>query len=75
MAQTQMERLRAEALEKLEDFKKTYDELTKVTSPKHWRLTGHHFCHIREMEVDIKERFTEISPEEFERAHMLGLLN
>jgi hypothetical protein len=27
------------------------------------------------MEVDIKERFTEISPEEFERAHMLGLLN
>jgi len=74
MRHSKMEILRREALEKLEEFKKSYNELTELTSTKHWRTTGNHFCHISEMECDIRSKFTEITKEEMEISQILSLV-
>lgn len=74
MGHSKMEILRREALQKLDEFKRSYNELTELTSTKHWRTTGNHFCNIIEMEHDIKSKFTEITREEIESSQMYEIV-
>ena len=74
MGNSKMEILRREALQKLDEFKRSYNELTELTSTKHWRTTGNHFCNIIEMEHDIKSKFTEITREEMELSQMFEIV-
>jgi DNA-binding ferritin-like protein len=40
-----------------------YDLLTTEVSPKHYRVTGSHFCELRKMLIDVKD-LTEITEEQ-----------
>jgi len=41
--------------QKVVDFMKSYDTFTRLTSPKNWRTSGHHFSELRKLKDEIKE--------------------
>lgn len=54
-----------EVAEKLDSLRKAYDELTKMTSPQHWRGTGYHVMELQKMERELPS-LTEISKDELD---------
>ena len=54
-----------DVVNKIDDLLKSYDELSKITSPQHWRTTGHHAMELQKMKGEL-EHTTEITKDELD---------
>lgn len=54
----------------VDDLMGEYDEFTKMVSPKHWRITGSHFCELRKIKEELPN-FSNITKKELENIKTL----
>ena len=63
-----------EVANKIDDLLKSYDELSKMISPKHWRTSGSHFGELKRMKENLNN-FTEITPKELDTEWVREAIN
>jgi len=50
----EFQKLKGDIEKQLVDFMKNYDQFIKSVAPSHWRTTGTHYHHLRDLKGDLK---------------------